>query len=534
MKDLKISKKAPGSSLAWRIVFISLFFLVVPLFLNSVFLYEREYEQKKADIETILYILGRERAILIQEEIETQWAVLDAVSQDVGKHAKALKIQEILLPQGLNDKFAFASEKQDALLIGIKYRSTRALVIPVPFSRIIQEISQDADFPYPIHLILSDDAGKVFARDGKESGDDVLSVQIPVLDSNLQVILQVPEEAIQDLHKRDYIFRFLALLFFVGVIGGSLVYWLTRRVARPLRALCKTMERVSEGGVHVRYPPDRMGFEINELGKRFNETLDSLLEHQKEAEVQRIGRERLAEELKIGHEIQASLLPTTFPEHSGIDIATGYLPAKEVSGDFYEFLQLENGSFLIAIADTAGKGVSACLYSLGLRSSIRTLAEVSSDLSEIVLRANDLFWQDARSSGMFVTLWIGIFDPKTALLTFCSQGHPPALLQRGSKVESLHTKGIALGAQALDAIETDQIKLKKGDLLFLYTDGILEAHNIDNELFGKKRLFEFLLGKKKEKSKQIAIDLLREIDQFSEGVAQHDDIAFFLFKYNSD
>ncbi|OGN63753.1 MAG: hypothetical protein A3E80_01685 [Chlamydiae bacterium RIFCSPHIGHO2_12_FULL_49_9] len=342
MKDLKISKKPPGSSLAWRIVFISLFFLVVPLFLNSIFLYEREYEQKKSDIETILYVLGRERAILIQEEMETQWALLDTVSQDVEKHAKALKIQEILLPQGAQEKFAYASGKQDALLIGIQHGSTRALVIPVPFTRIIQEIAEDADFPYPIHLLLMDDTGKVLAQDGKESLGDVLSVQVPVLDSNLQVALQVPEDAIQALHKRDYIFRFLALLFFVGVIGGLLVYWLTRRVARPLRSLCKTMERVSEGAVHIRYPTDRMGFEINELGERFNQTLDSLLEHQKEAETQRIARERLAEELKIGHEIQGSLLPTHFPEQSGAEIATGYVPAREVSGDFYEYLELEN------------------------------------------------------------------------------------------------------------------------------------------------------------------------------------------------
>ncbi len=343
-------------------------------------------------------------------------------------------------------------------------------------------------------------------------------------------MLTIPKNAIQELQQKEYYYRIGLLFIFVGVIGGGAVFLLSRRIGKPLKALCKTMTRVSEGGVHVRYTPDWMGFEINQLGKQFNETLDSLLLHQQEAERERIGRERLAEELKIGHEIQMSLLPTHLPNLPEIDMAPGYLPAKEVSGDFYDLFQLENGTILLAVADTAGKGISACLYSLGLRSMIRSLARTTKDLSEIVLQANDLFWIDARNSGMFVTLWLGIYDPAKHLLTYCTQGHPPGLLKRGNHIQELWTGGIALGAQQLDAIPTAQITLAEGDFLFLYTDGIIEAHDPDAQLFGQKRLREFILRKKKESSQQFVDQLLEEIHLFSQGSPQHDDIAMLALR----
>ena len=96
---------------------------------------------------------------------------------------------------------------------------------------------------------------------------------------------------------QSYYFRFATLVFFVGIFGGGAVYFFTRRIGKPLKDLCKTMERVSGGAAHARYTPDRMGFEINALGIQFNETLDSLLHHAQEAERERLIRERLAGEL---------------------------------------------------------------------------------------------------------------------------------------------------------------------------------------------------------------------------------------------
>jgi sigma-B regulation protein RsbU (phosphoserine phosphatase) len=238
-----------------------------------------------------------------------------------------------------------------------------------------------------------------------------------------------------------------------------------------------------------------------------------------------LGREKLAEELRIGHDIQASLLPSHVPGLAGIDIATGILPAREVNGDFYDLFRLESGKLLIVVCDMAGKGISACLYSVGLRSMIRSFARLSEDVAEIVRQTNDLFWLDAHESSMFATLWLGIYDPIKHLLVYCSQGHPPALLRRGTHLQQLWTDGIALGAQKVEVIPTKEITLHKDDLLIFYTDGVIEAHDPYKQLYGKKRLEEFLLRKKRETAQQIVDQLIEEVHVFSQGAPQHDDIT---------
>ncbi len=358
-----------------------------------------------------------------------------------------------------------------------------------------------------------------------------LAVEIPVAGTNFSLYLSIPEGAIQKLHQAWYVYHFLSHLFFVGIIGGLIVYLMTRRIGRPLNQLCKVMEKVGEGATQIRYIPDRMGFEINELGKQFNQTLDQVLEKSKEAEKQRIGRERLEEELKIGRDIQASLLPKDLPHVKELDMAAEFLPAQEVGGDFYDLFPMEGGKLLIAMADTAGKGISACLYSLGLRSILRTLASRGEEtLSEIVLRANDLFWRDAEPTGMFVTLWIGLYHLPTKTLEYCSQGHPPAYLVRKGECVKLWTAGIALGAQAFDQIPTKREILEIGDLLVFYTDGVIEAHNRDNQLFGSQRLEAFLKSANHLSSTRLLKDLRKELELFAQDTSQHDDIAVLAMK----
>ena len=522
MADSKITKKHhPSGFLAWRILTVSVLLLVIPLFLQSLFLYKQEYDEKVKAVESHLQDLGNERAFLIQQMIQVNWALLDSVE---AANVKLLYIERIPLPQGVADHFVLVSKNRQALLVGKVESAANALVIPIPFSRIIQDLGSY----HPVQLALIDSKGKVLGESGRVQGSDLLKVKAPIAGTDISLQMTVDENHIYGLHLRSYYFRFATLFFFVGVIGGGAVYVLTRRISKPLTNLCKTMERVSEGASHARYTSDRMGFEINELGKQFNETMDALLRNAQEVERQRTAREKLAEELRIGHDIQANLLPTHIPGLVGIDLAMGNHSAKEVNGDFYDLFRMEDGKLLVVICDMAGKGISACLYCLGLRSTIRSFASLTSDLAEIVRRTNDLFWLDAHESSMFATLWIGLYDPVKHHLTYCSQGHPPALLRRGSHLQELWTAGIALGAQKVDVIQIKEISLLKGDLIVLYTDGIIEAHDPYNQLFGKQRLEEFLLRKKRETAQQIADQLIEEVHLFSQGAPQHDDMALIL------
>ncbi len=423
---------------------------------------------------------------------------------------------------------------QSVLLYRQEYRqkvvSTEAILLLVAQERVARIVADpegsieswtasDPASPYPIRFVISE----------KEvPANHSLMVEVPIPNTPLHLTASLPHSFIRSWHHSDFFYRLGTLLFCVGVLGGGAVIWLTRRISRPMRKLCSTLERVSEGAIHARYQPDWMGFEINQLGKQFNETLDQLLHHQREAEKERLLKERLAEELRIGHEIQKNLLPTHIPEDAGLLIAPGYLPAKEVSGDFYDLFLTPQGELLIVIADVAGKGVSACLHALGLRSAIRTLANTTPDLQEIVIRANDLFWLDAQHSSMFATLWIGLYDPIGKKLRYCSQGHPPAFLLQGGKMHELSTGGISVGAQQLDAVSMKEVVLAEGDLLCLYTDGITEAHDPDNQLFGKKRFTEFLFRKKKEMPAQIVDFLLEEVELFAQSIPQHDDMTLLI------
>lgn len=521
---------------------MAILLLVIPLLLQSLFLYRQEYEQKLQDVKADLKLLANERAHFIEETIQMNWDLLSQYGEFFENSStpknetfpggpilnRSVKqyIERIPLPPGASGQFVAISKSRDALLAAMAESSSSALVIAIPFS----VIARDMPRAYPIRIAIVSSLGQLLWENRERQSADLIETEDPIANTGISVRLTVEKSQIKELHIQSYYLRFVTLVFFVGIIGGSAVFFFTRRIAKPLRSLCRTMERVAEGGAHVRYTPDWMGFEINALGLQFNETLDGLLRHAGEAEKERLHRERLAKELSIGHEIQANLLPTRVPGLPGVDIATGYFASKEVNGDFYDLFQLPSGKLLIAICDTAGKGISACLFALGLRSILRAFGSMEIDLSELVKRANDLYTIDAHEASMFSTLWIGIYDPKTTTLRYCSQGHPPALLVRGVQIEELWTQGIALGAQRMDVIPTQETLLIKGDLLVLYTDGIIEAHDPDNHLFGKERLYELLMRKQKTSSQQIADRIIEEVQLFAHGSPQHDDMTLLVMR----
>lgn len=530
MADSKITKKLhPSGSLGRRIVIASILLLAIPLFLQNLFLYREEYKEKLADVENDLKMLSEERAYLIQEIIEMNWAFLqrEKMQPNQGGNVKPLYIQKIATPPHVNGPFVLPSKDKKALLIGVLKSRNEAVAIEIPFFELVRHLPRE----YPIGARLLDQNRESLWGEALSSKEgDFLTAQSSIGKTGLFIELSVEKTKIHGLHLESYSFRIVTLIFFVGVVGGSALYWFIRRVSRPLKELCKAMQRVQEGAAHVRYKPDWMGFEINQLGMQFNETLEGLLKHEKEAEKQRSFREKLALELQIGHEIQSSLVPSHLSQIATLDVAALYLSAKEVNGDFYDLFQLENGKWLIAICDTAGKGIAACLFSLSLRSFLRSFAGTSEDLSELVIRTNDLYLIDAHPSSMFATAWIALFDPIELKLTFCSQGHPAALLVRENQVEELWTEGIAFGAQKIDAVHTKEVTLKEEDLLVLYTDGVVEAHDVDGNLFGKKRLIEVLLRKKRGTSQQIADAVIENVHLFSQAAIQHDDLTLVVLQ----
>lgn len=280
----------------------------------------------------------------------------------------------------------------------------------------------------------------------------------------------------------------ICLLFLF--IGGAIVFWLTHKMAEPLVSLARVMHRIEEGHLHSRYQQRAFGFELNVLGNQLNHMLETLKQSTEEKEKQRIAKELLAKELAIGHAIQKNLFPNQLPNLPQLDIATVFYPALKVAGDFYDLFQVGK-HLLIVMADASGAGIPACLFSLSLRGMLRSLAESGKPLEQIVKIAHKLLIIDSQENCMFITLWIGMLDLETLNLSYLSLGHYPAIMRRGSVLKELDSQGSALGIETEKPFVLEKIQLAHGDLLFLYTDGLIEALKRDN---------------------QKALDLLKQID----------------------
>ncbi len=327
-------------------------------------------------------------------------------------------------------------------------------------------------------------------------------------------------------------FLFYGVYLSIFLIGAILVSLLTLRMAKPFNQLSRVMNEVKSQNLNARYRSDPIGFEINYLGEIFNEMIDSLLKQVQKTEEEHLQREKLEQELKIGHEVQMQLLPQTMPQFPGIEIAEIFIPAKEVGGDFYDvFVNETTNQLILAIADTSGKGISACLYSLGVRSLIRGFGKVMPTLEQITALTNTIFYDEAGDSGMFVTLFIGAYDAHSHLFRYYSCGHNPPLLRRkNGTVEILSIHGIALGLKKSFSQQEESIVLAPGDILVLYTDGVTESHNANKELFGIKRLTTFLNKKTWGSAEELIQDLLIEIKAFTGLSPQHDDITLLAMK----
>ncbi len=525
-----LKKSVRKGSLVRRILWGMTLFVVLPLVVHTVFLYFREYQGDIDTVNIFLNIVRRDKVDFFQQVIAEKKGLLsESPIEDLHQFGAKNIPSEPNVP--VDGFFTRVDLQNHAFWVGKNFSSGEAIGFPVHLDEWIEKWRYLEKYEYPLFMTIQDQKGELVAGRAFNSAEKRVVVQEQIGDTGLILKLSVPESAIQVQELKYHAFSVMSLLVFVGLLGGGGVILFARRIAKPFEALCHVMERVSEGAVHVRYEPDKMGFEINTLGKQFNQTLDELLKRTEEVEKERIKREKLAQELKIGHAIQLSMLPASLPSFSGLDVAPGYIAAQEVSGDFYDLFQIDSDRLLFVVADSAGKGISACLYSLGFRSALRAFAGSSRFLAEIVQRANELLMLDTADSGFFITAWIGLYDAAAGRLQYCSQGHPPALLKRNGSIQELSTDGIAFGVQSFSQNAVQEIAIANEDVLLLYTDGVLEAHHFKEAFFGLDRVKQFLLSSSQRSSAAYISSFLQTLKNFAQDTPQYDDITLLMMKF---
>ncbi|MGE3953608.1 MAG: PP2C family protein-serine/threonine phosphatase [Parachlamydiales bacterium] len=361
---------------------------------------------------------------------------------------------------------------------------------------------------------------------------DRILVVTPIGKTGFSLVVDADRGALMAF-QTERLLRTVVVFFLLLAVGGALALYLTQKMGVPLGHLREVMQAVSQGDLSPRFDPKPMGFEINQIGLIFNETVESLSENMAKANAERIQRETFQKELDIGQQIQLSILPHTKPTFPGFDIGARYLPAKQVGGDFYDLFPIENKGrdVLLTVADASGKGISACLYALLIRSMLRAYTVHGARLADIVRDANNIFCADTADTGMFVTAFSALIYGEEKRLAYTSQGHNPAYLRRrDGRVEPLQGHGLALGIQPFDRVEVDEVKLESGDLLLMVTDGVTEAHNEKLELFGEERLLAYLEQDHPADAEEIADGLVEAVKRFCRGHVQHDDITIMAVR----
>ena len=240
-------------------------------------------------------------------------------------------------------------------------------------------------------------------------------------------------------------------------------------------------------------------------------------------------------ELNMATEIQMSMLPLTFPafpDRSEFDIYASMDPAKEVGGDFYDFFLIDDDHLATVIADVSGKGVPAALFMMSSKILLNDHATIGGSPAEILERVNKLVYANNKAH-MFVTVWLGILEISTGKLTSASAGHEYPMINVNGKYELLKDKhGLAIGAMPNSKYKDTEITLNKGDSVFVYTDGVAEATDANNELFGTDRTLEALNAIPDGVSqKEILAGVRSAVDAFVKEAPQFDDLTMLGLKY---
>ena len=304
------------------------------------------------------------------------------------------------------------------------------------------------------------------------------------------------------------------------------IYILIKRVIiNNLQRINDTLGRITQGDLNVTVDV-RSSQEFSSLSDDINSTVSTLKRYIAEAAA------RIDKELEYAKQIQLSALPTNFPEGEEYKIYAQMIAAKEVGGDFYDFYKLNDKTVAFLAADVSGKGIPAAMFMMTAKTIIKDLAESGMAVNEIFTKANEKLCEN-NESGMFVTAWMGILDLESGKLQFANAGHNPPLIKRADgSFEYLKTRaGFVLAGMEGVRYRVGELTLGPGDRVFLYTDGVTEATDAHNQLYGEDRLLSFMNGNAAMTADALLPALKENIDEFVGEAPQFDDITMVMFDY---
>lgn len=309
-----------------------------------------------------------------------------------------------------------------------------------------------------------------------------------------------------------------------------MIYLLVKRlVVNNIYRINDSLSEITEGNLET-VVDVRTHVEFEELSDDINSTVDTLKRYIADAKA------RIEAELVLAKAIQHSALPSVFPPYPNrkdFEICADMYTAKEVGGDFYDFYFVNEDTLAFLIADVSGKGIPAAMFMMTAKTLIKSYAESGMSVEEVFTQANAKL-SEGNDSGMFVTAWMGYIDLKTGRISYANAGHNPPLVRHGDgSYEYLKSRpGLVLAGMEGIRYRSNEVELQPGDVLFLYTDGVTEANNSSEELYGTERLKELLDSNADKDAEHICEVVKADVDLFADGAEQFDDITMLCVRYS--
>jgi sigma-B regulation protein RsbU (phosphoserine phosphatase) len=355
-------------------------------------------------------------------------------------------------------------------------------------------------------------------------------------------VLKIPRDTLDKLMTKQW-HTALSVGLMVFIAGGWLGLLMTDRIAKPINDIALAAAQIKRGNFEKLdrlHPASQRKDEIGKLAQVFHDmahivrererkldglVADRTLELADKNKALETAQREIDHELNLARKLQLAILPDQFPDNN---LCTGHarmLPATQVGGDFYDFIELDNGQIALVVADVSGKGMSAAFFMAVARTSINSLIRLHADPGQCLLLANNELCRQ-NPMDMFVTVFLGIYDPQTGQLHYANAGHnPPLWRESNGTVHALpFTDGMALGVLADIEFPSHKIHLQPGDLLLAYSDGVTEAFNPALEEFGEIRLKQ-LLNRPLDSNATLVQTIFDEVALFAAGAAQSDDIT---------
>jgi len=309
--------------------------------------------------------------------------------------------------------------------------------------------------------------------------------------------------------------------------------FLARSFSRPLSELAEGVRAFGRGHLDQRVHL-RSHDEIQDLAQTFNAMAGSIQDYMQELEIETQRRERLESELRIAAEMQASLLPETPPDLHGVTIVGWSQPAREVGGDFYDFIEYDDGRLGVVIADATGKGLSAAMLTTECWSVLKALAGDITSPADLLTRTNNALCRRLNHSGKFITLFFMILDPRTSRITYALAGHNPPVLTNGegTKIVALRSdQGFPLGLFPDAKFADHTLELDRSDTVLLYSDGLTEAHDPEDRMYGEERLRKVLKEHSSSDLDTIVSALRDDVTRHMRGREIFDDMTMVAVRY---